>query len=354
MNRRDFLKTTGASLAATAAAGSPKTQAAVKRRKDGKLLNAYYFRAQMYTLVPHQIREDLKWMQDVGTQAVSVAIVEQDFFAAVENIEIVCNEATKLGMDVYAVPSRWAGLFAGAPKVPSLFSVLNPQTWVLQEDGTPKQSSVTGVISSIHYPETREFFHSKIDEMYKLWDLAGVFWDEPKLFGSKDFSPRAVEKLGRDAPVEEHVQAFGDFLTEISKYSKTNHPDKRVCMFAQAHYDDWKVDIGARVDYVDDFGCDGRPWYNHDGGKQEAGGKVLLGADGGERFLAAARKYGRRPLWLIENHNMALADLPVMDKRLPEILKKDVEHLLYYYYPRNLEDPDRIMKVVAKHMRNWV
>jgi hypothetical protein len=49
-------------------------------------------------------------------------------FAAVENIEIICNEASKLGMDVFAIPSRWGGLFAGASKVPSLFSVKNPQT----------------------------------------------------------------------------------------------------------------------------------------------------------------------------------------------------------------------------------
>jgi len=125
----------------------------------------------MYTLVPHQIREDLKWMQDVGTQAVSVAVLEQDLFAAVENIEIICNEAAKLGMDVYAVPSRWGGLFAGAPKVPSLFSVQNHHTWVLEEDGSPKISKYSGVISSVHYPETLEFFLSSIDEMFKLWDF---------------------------------------------------------------------------------------------------------------------------------------------------------------------------------------
>ena len=71
------------------------------------LLNAYYFRAHSYTMVPHQVKEDLKWMKAIGTDIVSIAILEQDFFAAVENIDIIFNEASKLNMQVYAVPSRW-------------------------------------------------------------------------------------------------------------------------------------------------------------------------------------------------------------------------------------------------------
>ncbi len=108
----------------------------------------------MYTLVPRHVREDLKWMADVGTNVVSVAVIEQDLFAAVENIEIICNEATKLGMDVWAVPSRWGGLVAGAPKVPSLFTIQNHDTWKLNKDGSYASSSVSGRISSIFHPAT--------------------------------------------------------------------------------------------------------------------------------------------------------------------------------------------------------
>ena len=348
MNRRQFLSYSGMSLLAASALPQAFTRTPVKKKR---LLNAYYFRAHMYTLVPHQIREDLKWMQDVGTQALSVAVLEQDLFAAVENIEIICNEATKLGMDVYAVPSRWGGLFAGAPKVPSLFSVKNPQTWVLQEDGSPKVSKVSGVLSSVHYPETLDFFLSTIDQMFKLWDLKGVIWDEPKMMGSKDFSPKAIKNLGKEAPLESHVQAFVNFMSEMNKHIKNNHSQKRTCIFLFADLDDWKIEMAAQTEFTDDFGCDGRPWYNSDGGKQESTGKVLLGNEGGERFLTAAKKYGKNSLWLIENHNLALADLPTMDKRLSEVLSKDVDHLIYYYYPRNLEDPDKIMRVIAKHLK---
>lgn len=316
------------------------------------MLNAYYFRAHMYTSVPHQIREDLKWMYDAGTRAISIAVLEQDFFAAVENIEIICNEAAKSGIDVFAVPSRWAGLFAGAPKVPSLFSVKNPQTWVLEKDGRPKFTEFSGIISSIHYPETFDFFQSSIDTMFKLWDLKGVIWDEPKMLQDKDYSQRAVDKLGKDASLQEHVKAFVDFISKINLYIKTSHPQKRTCLFAYAHLDDWQIELAAKIHGLDEFGCDGRPWYHEDGGKQEESRKVLLGKNGGERFLNAAKKHGKKSIWLIENHNMALSDIPLLDKRLPEVLTKEVNHLIYYYYPRNLENPDRIMNVLRKHLLN--
>src|SRR6478672_13368362 len=158
VNRRNFLKNT--TLAATGMYMLPRTKPGVKSiaLKSNKILNAYYFRAHMYTIVPRQVREDLKWMAEIGTNAVSIAVLEQDLTSAVENVTIICEEASKLGMSVFVTPSRWGGMLAGAPKVPSVFSVLNPQTWVLKKDGKPLTNSISGVISSVHYPETAEFF----------------------------------------------------------------------------------------------------------------------------------------------------------------------------------------------------
>jgi hypothetical protein len=105
MNRKEFIQKTTAISAGFGMLGKNAFALSANRKSD-KLLNAYYFRGHMYTLVPRHVREDMKWMADVGTNIVSVAVLEQDFFAAVENIEIICNEAAKLGMEVWAVPSR--------------------------------------------------------------------------------------------------------------------------------------------------------------------------------------------------------------------------------------------------------
>jgi hypothetical protein len=95
----------------------------------------------------------------IGINVVCVAILEQDLFAAVGNVSLIANEAAKAGMKVFAIASRWGGLVAGSPKVPSLFSVTHPETWILKKDGTPHfWPSNSGVISSVHHPATQEFF----------------------------------------------------------------------------------------------------------------------------------------------------------------------------------------------------
>lgn len=288
--------------------------------------------------------------ENIGTDIVSIAILEQDFFAAVENIETICNEASKLGMQVFAVPSRWAGMVAGAPKVPSLFSVQHPQTWMLKKDGTPYTSKYSGVISSVHYPETLAFFKDAIDQLYKLWDIKGLIWDEPKSF-KRDYSPLAIENLGADAHEALHYKAVVDFYNTVNQYAKEKYPDKETGLFVYANLASDKLQALAEARHLDYFGCDGRPWYAADGGKQESKGKVLLG-ESGEQFITMAQQMKAKSLWLIENHNMLTKDALLMDKRLPEIIDKNIDHLIYYYYPRNLEDPDRIMQVIAKHLSN--
>lgn len=201
MRRRKFLKT--GLFSATAAGMMPsvigcKTEEKTSpvQRDENKILNAYYFRAHMYTCVPSQIKEDLKWMAEHGTQVVSVGILEQDLWAAVENVEIIANEAAKLNMDVYAIPSRWGGLVAGAPKVPSLFSVKNPDTWIAGDDGKPVSSNVSGVLSSVYCNKTFDFVCESLDKVFDLWDIKGIIWDEPKTFNIIDYSQNAINKLG--------------------------------------------------------------------------------------------------------------------------------------------------------------
>jgi hypothetical protein len=350
MQRRSFIK--NSALAATALSFNiPK----IKAQSKDKLLSAYYFRAHMYTMVPRQVREDLQWMADLGTDAICPAIIEQDLFAAVENMDIICNEAEKIGMKVFAVPSRWAGLIAGAPKVPSLFTIQNPETYSIDDNGNPYTSSVTGRISSFYHPKTVQFFKDAIDKMISLWPIAGITWDEPKVYKKLDYSEAAKQVLGNKMTRENHSKAFSDFWSDLNQHIKSNHPSISTHFFVQAKY--WNepdiLKYSSQIEHLDYYGCDGRPWYLKDGGQLESEGKVLLGEEQGEVFLDLAKKNGKKSLWLIENHNMAMADAQLMDKRMPEIMERDVDHLIYYYYPRNLEDPDKIMGIMARHLKRW-
>src|SRR5262249_44525488 len=111
MDRRQFLENS----LAIAISGQADRQPA--RGRSRMKVAAYYLAAHIYTSVPRHIREDMAWMADKGTNYVCVSVLEQDLFAAYENQELIVEEAGRVGMQVLAVPSRWGGLTAGAPKV---------------------------------------------------------------------------------------------------------------------------------------------------------------------------------------------------------------------------------------------
>lgn len=353
MKRREFIGKAG--IAAAAAVASPSVLsgqiAAPVTRQTGRLLNAYYFRAHMYTMVPRQVREDFQYMADLGTDAVSIAVLEQDLFAAVENVNIIANEAERLGMSLFIVPSRWGGLLAGAPKVPSLFSTQNPHTWVLDAQGVPVKSRWTGVISSIHYDETIDFFKSSLDFCLSLWPVKGVIWDEPKLYTTIDYSAEAKQKLQGSTSLSAHQDAFSNFFSDLNAHIKAKAPEVKTTLFVYANLDDDVIASASQISDLDYFGCDGRPWRNEDGGEQEQANKVLLGA--GERFLKAARAQQKGAFWLIENHNMSAENNALMDARLAEIVAYAPEQLAYYYYPRNVDRPDDNMAIIARHLRKY-
>ncbi len=351
MNRKQFLQLT-ASTATLSTLGTnifaSQWVADFLQPNKHPFLNAYYFRAHMYTMVPSQVREDMQWMADLGTKVVSVAVLEQDLWAAVENIDIIVNEASRVGMDVHIVPSRWGGLVAGAPKVPSLFSVQNPDTWMIASNGDPYHSKNSGVISSVFAEKTLGFFVDTMLKAIDLWGIKGVIWDEPKTFNNIDYSKNAREQLGHVPDRKETIDANVAFYSAVNKAVKEKDSAFTTSLFLPANKEEDIITGAAKITDLDYFGCDGRPWAPEDGGKLESTGKVLL--ENGERFIPAARENGKGTLWLIENHNMLDKDADLMDKRLPDVLTKDIDQYIYYYYPRNLESPDFIMNVMKKHL----
>lgn len=81
-----------------------------------RVTTAYYFRAHSYTMVPRHVREDMEWMADHGTDAIALGILEQDLNAAVENFQRIGTEANRVGMKVFATPSRWGSMVAACPR----------------------------------------------------------------------------------------------------------------------------------------------------------------------------------------------------------------------------------------------
>lgn len=321
---------------------------------------AYYLRAHMYTCVPRQIRADMAWMSDHGTDYLCVSVLEQDLFAARENLDLITAEAERVGMRVLAVPSRWAGVVAGAPKVPSLFSIQHPETWLRDEHGnTAVAPGVSGALSSIHHPATYEFFTASLVEMFAQHpSWAGCVFDEPKCF-RVDTSDAAIAALGRDAPLSAHWRAASGFFGRVAGFAKERWPDKLTLLFQEARISAEERAIAAATPHLDFYGLDGRPWGRRadsrmvtaDAAQESGKDKVLLDGRADEFIRAARAQPGRRAMVLIENHNLEASMTEPLRRELPRVLALPADLFCYYYYPRNVAEPERVMRILGRALR---
>ncbi len=318
-------------------------------------LSAYYFRAHMYTLVPHQVQEDMQWMADHGTDAVVIGVLEQDFEAAAENIDRICAAAQAVGMGLWVTPSRWGNLIAGCPKVPSIHTSRHPETWALNADGSP-HIGFLGAYASVHHPAVHEFFQTSIARLVTRWPVTGILWDELKALHVIDHHPTAVTALGeRHADPTAHLAAQVAFFGDINAHAKALRPELHTGAFIFGHCPQEQITAVAQMPALDECGCDGRPWHHSDGGMSDNGSggppsKFLL--DQGPAFIAAARAAGKRSYALIENHALPHNCHGLVARRLPEVLAMDWDHCTYYYYPRSCEDPDGAMAVIGAALRS--
>ncbi len=348
MKRRDFIKNTGLS-AGVVFAGHGGALPPEERPAGSRMLNAFYIRAHMYTLVPRNVLNDLDWMASVGTNSITVSVLEQDMSASKNNLLFIVKEARKRGMQVYMVPTRWAGIFAGGTKVPSIFSVRNPHTWRKKENGEILFTRSTGVISSIHYPEVTDFFIKGLAKAVNQWELDGVIWDEPKIW-VKDFSDPA-RKMADFDHVGSHYQAAVNFMNHLSTGLKELIPGIKLLFYTGADTSQEILKFQKQLINIDYFGCSGLPWSSavDKDGRQY---KRYL-EDKIPEFKLYASKMGLKSMAVIKNMYINPQDHPLVDQHLPKILALKPDNLTYYYYPRNLENPDQNMNLLKKHLSKF-
>ena len=209
---------------------------------------------------------------------------------------------------------------------------------------------------SVHHPDTYALFARTLEELLGRWPIRGVIWDELKALKEADYSPAAREALaGRDlADPAVHAEAQVAFFGRLNAAIKAAKPDAVTSCFVYGNMADepW-LELVAGMDRLDEFGLDGRPWRRTDGGSDDNPGPsapTKFAPDQFPAFREAATAQGRRSLVLVENHAIDNDDVALMDRRLPELMAMGPDHLIYYYYPRSVEDPDAAMAVIGRHL----
>lgn len=315
-----------------------------------RLLGAYYFGAGYFTLVPDNVRRDLDEMRKLGTDIVCIGITENDLKYNRSNITFIVEEAHKRDMRVYAVPSRMAGITAGQPVEPPLFGYHHPHTATMRKDGTPIVRKSHGILSSFYHPEVKEYFIRLTTQMITDYELDGIIWDEPKstFIEWQDFSPLALQN-NPDSSYVTYMEDFVSFFSEVNSALKAARPELSIVHFDEACRNDTVVQQGARIQHLDYYGTDGHPYpLTKTQNITNRDTKVL--PKYGERYLKAARSNGVKTMMLVENHYLTGEQNEKMKKTFPQILRMDVDLLLYYYYGFYKEDTEESMDIIREYV----
>jgi hypothetical protein len=313
-------------------------------------LTAYYLNGSLFSLVPAHLRADFRWMADHGTTAVAISAYERDLGRS-HLWHLFATEAHAAGLKLYIVPSRWAGLVAGWPGAPSRFCATRPDVVLRNAQGQPHIEGCWGLMASVHHPDTEKFYQECLRTVLQF-DIDGIVWDEVKSLHLRDHHPLALQALGPNAPQERHIDAVADFFQRVTAYARTLRAGLQTTLFLYGNLQDYAVTRFAQIAALDYFGCDGRP-FNREDAQSVIGleGSLNLLLPHGQRFLTAARAQGKGGFLLIENMGLPATAIAVVDRRMPEVLAMRAEHLAYYYYGADCEEPEWMMAVMGKHLR---
>lgn len=316
---------------------------------SAKYLSCYYFRGQDLCIVPRHVREDIAWMVDHGVDGVFVGMHDADLLGG--NTARVCEIIREAGLDVWLIPSRLGGLVAGWGRQASYLSIEHPEWWAREVGGEVRQCC--GPQVSVFHPEVPDALADTVRRMLELCPAKGIVWDEIKTLHGGDYCQSALNRLGRPAREADMVEGTVECFSRVNQRLKQMFPDLQIACFLFAHTRQEYVERCARIDLLDEFGCDGKCYRPGESSIGEGGAtKVLLGGNDA-RFAAEAVRNDCVPFTLLETQLLDVKTLELSMSRLPEFLREKSGHLSFYYYPYGLAEPERFMPAVGKMVSSW-
>ena len=320
-----------------------------QRQVLNKRLSVYYFKGQDFCINPREIRDDMSRFRDAAVDSVCVGFHEGELAGG--NLEMVAAEVERAGLDLWAVPSRIGALVAGWHRAVGYLSAHHPELWARHPDGNP--ISFFGPQISVHHPESLPEFIDVVERMLDALPIKGIIWDELKSLDIADHSEAAIKSLGRPGEGEAQVEATARFFSSVNASVKRKRPDLQIALFLYCFMEDDLVRVCSEIEGLDEFGCDGACLRIEDDCKIEGGPLKKLLPDNYARFAKAAHARNRRGFVLVETQNQELAATAKSFDRHPELLALDPEHLVYYDYPRKMENSAEFQPRLAEVFKRW-
>ncbi len=314
-----------------------------------KRLSVYYFKGQDFCVDRRIYADDMKRLKDAAVDSICIAVHEGDL--AGSNLPAVCEAAQTQGLDILAVPSRVGGLVAGWHRAVGYLSASNPELWARNPDGTAK--NFFGPMISVHHPGSLEGFIEAVESMLEELPITGIIWDELKSLDIEDHSQAAIDACSGPAVGDVQVRSTVDFFSKVNAALREKRPQLMISLFLYCFMEDALLELCSQVEGLDEFGCDGSCLRPEDNFPIEGGGTKKLLPDNFLRFARSAQVNRRKKFVLVETQTHQAASVERTLDRLDELFSLDPEHVVYYDYPRNMEDAPRLQPELARRFAAW-
>jgi hypothetical protein len=284
-----------------------------------------------------QIRESLSEIRKHGADSVCSNFLEDQFM--VREVAQFARMAHEAGLRFYAMPGRVAGLFAAGPRLVSPFLTAHPEARALDEKGAPLVGD-SGVAACLNHPEFIKWFYPFIRGMVEGCRADGILFDEPKTTRMPCHCPICREMAGNDesALLDLRERSFAAMLNRAAADVKALGADKTTLAMLMPATKLSFVEKLAGQPAVDAIGVDG-PIHSEVTRKESI-------FDSAPRFHEIVRRKGRRTFVLVETFEMAGADQPFLDEKMPRVPELKADVFSFNYYAHANYDPDRVMQSV--------
>ena len=305
------------------------------------LITAYCLCHYNWVVRPRHIIENYEDIAGQGFNAVALSFSEDDAQYCQRTFQLHIDEAHKLGLKVFVIPSRLGNRFAGAPYMPSPWLAAHPEAQI------PGFTSHLGAVGCVESPLFQEWIKGFMKKLLTNYDLDGIIWDEPKYTELASNHPESIKIYGKAPAPEDVDDSFLDFFADLCGFCTAQKNNLTQTLFCSPNNREYFTRKAAKIKEISFAGYDGPlapcSYFNETPVKN----KTYI-TDSWERTEKECQEAGIKTFALIENILMASCSIKEFSNNLDSYLKiASPDHLAFYYYGHNNEKPELVQKIVS-------
>jgi len=288
------------------------------------LVNCHYGAPHCHCALSRHIQEDLEHIASLGAQIVSVCVQESQLTGwRQQRLHNFVNMAHAYGMNVHAVPNRWAGLVGGWLDGLSVFALENTDALPRNRDGSVRVTG-DGQCCAQH-PKTRSHIRQHLELMFTKYEFDGVVWDEPH--GTRVcYCEHCRRACGGEPTSEWQCGQMAALLDEMSHLAKSLRPGTVVSLLAQPS-DETLMKSLLQTKHIDYLGSAGHV-RGENGATRRINGAIFQAH---AAFYPMLREAGRRTIFLMEGQKRRDEDLDDYLANVDKAFALPMEQLMFYY-----------------------